>query len=265
MRADAQSLKTGTTMQRLLTIVARKEVPEAAKDLDVYDFACNVRLSRPVEAIGAGRAASNRKVTWRGLAMSGRWISVLVLWAGLSVGECAMGQSAPPAPAQSSGGTQNAAPAQSSGAGQAVRTKRRTQAKVASPSQPATQVIPLETAPPSPPTPPAVVARQKAEDERLLRQQQAESAQAAQVTNREVEQAQKQRDAVQREIRIQDAPGPAQTGVVPAAGPPRLPVNADDRIQDAPGPAQTLPPVAPAPANPSTSAPGTPPVAPPEE
>ncbi len=106
----------------------------------------------------------------------------------------------------------------------------------------AVQVIPLESAPPSPPTPPAAEAQQKAQDARVLEQQKQESAQAAQVTNRQVQQAQKQKDNVQQEVRIQDAPGPVQTGVVPAAGAPVAPVNSDSRIQDAPGPAQTLPP-----------------------
>jgi hypothetical protein len=77
----------------------------------------------------------------------------------------------------------------------------------------------------------------------LLLQQQAQSAQAAAIQNQVVQQAEKQRRQIQDEVRIQDAPGPAQTGVVPAAGPPVAPVNADDRIQDAPGPAQTIAPL----------------------
>ncbi len=101
--------------------------------------------------------------------------------------------------------------------------------------------IPLENAPPSTPASPAAVAQQKAVDRKLLEQQQAQSAHDAQITNQQVQQAQQQRDSIQKEVRIQDAPGPAQTGVVPAAGAPVAPVNADDRIQDAPGPAQTLP------------------------
>jgi hypothetical protein len=67
-----------------------------------------------------------------------------------------------------------------------------------------------------------------------------------------VQQATQQQQKVQNEVRIQDAPGPAQTGVVPGAGVPVAPVNADDRIQDAPGPAQTLPPL-PATTQPSPS------------
>jgi hypothetical protein len=63
------------------------------------------------------------------------------------------------------------------------------------------------------------------------------------VNNQQVQQVEKQQQAIQAEPRIQDAPGPAQTGVVPAAGVPVAPVNADQRIQDAPGPAQTLPPL----------------------
>ncbi len=61
------------------------------------------------------------------------------------------------------------------------------------------------------------------------------------VNDQQVQRAQQQLDSRQNEVRIQDAPGPAQTGVVPAAGAPVAPVNADTRIQDAPGPAQTLP------------------------
>jgi hypothetical protein len=113
------------------------------------------------------------------------------------------------------------------------------------------EVIPLESAPPSPPPSPTTEAAQKAADQRLLEKQERQSAQAAQITNQQVQQAEKQQESVQKEVRIQDAPGPAQTGVVPAAGPPALPANADQRIQDAPGPAQTLPPpVQPQPASP---------------
>jgi hypothetical protein len=104
----------------------------------------------------------------------------------------------------------------------------------------ADQVIPRESQGASAPSPDETAA-QRAADQRLLKQQQAQSAQAAAVTNQVVEQAEKQQQQMQKEVRIQDAPGPAQTGVVPAAGPPVAPVNADDRIQDAPGPAQTLP------------------------
>lgn len=122
----------------------------------------------------------------------------------------------------------------------------RSQARKTPGRQAAVKVIPLETAPPSAPTSPAVQAQQKAQDARLLEQQKQQSVQAAQITNQQVQQAQKQQESVQKEVRIQDAPGPAQTGVVPAAGPPVAPANAGQRIQDAPGPAQTLPPLAPA-------------------
>ena len=119
-------------------------------------------------------------------------------------------------------------------------TRRKTTSQPAQTS-PKLQAIPLEAEPPSPPTPPAVAAQQKASDQKLLQQQEQQSAQAAQLTNQQVQQAQKQKDQIQNEVRIQDAPGPGQTGVVPAAGVPVAPVNADQRIQDAPGPAQTLP------------------------
>ena len=86
-------------------------------------------------------------------------------------------------------------------------------------------------------------AQQRAADQRLLQQQQATSAEAQRITDQQVKAAQKQHDQLQNEPRIQDAPGPPLTGVVPAAGAPVAPVNTDQRIQDAPGPAQTLPPV----------------------
>ena len=113
--------------------------------------------------------------------------------------------------------------------------------KKAQPARKKTVVIPLETAPPSPPASPAVEAQQKAADQKLLEEQKRQSEQAAQVTNQQVEKAQKQQENVQKEVRIQDAPGPVQTGVVPAAGAPVAPASGDQRIQDAPGPAQTLP------------------------
>lgn len=104
-------------------------------------------------------------------------------------------------------------------------------------------------------------AQRRAADQRLLQQQQAASAEAQKITDQQVKAAQKQHDQLQNEPRIQDAPGPAQTGVVPAAGAPTAPVSSDQRIQDAPGPAQTLPPIAsPTPAQPGTVPPvGTPP------
>jgi hypothetical protein len=130
--------------------------------------------------------------------------------------------------------------------------KRKRPAKPA--TAPAVQTIRMESAPPTPPAPEPTAAQQKADDQKLLQQQQQQSAQAAQVTNQQVQQAQKQKDSIQNEIRIQDAPGPAQTGVVPAAGPPVAPANSEQRIQDAPGPAQTLPQL-PAPAATPVTAP----------
>ena len=112
-----------------------------------------------------------------------------------------------------------------------------------------TQRIPIESTPGTPATPATAAqeTQQKAQDARLLQQQQAQSAAAAQVTNTIVDKAQKQQDKAQSEVRIQDAPGPAQTGVVPAAGAPVLPApNTSQDIQDAPGPAQTLAPAQPA-------------------
>jgi hypothetical protein len=68
-----------------------------------------------------------------------------------------------------------------------------------------------------------------------------------------VQRAQEQHQKIQNEERIQDAPGPAQTGVVPASGPPVAPTQSDSTIQDAPGPSQTIP--KPAPAQPSSTPP----------
>jgi len=107
-----------------------------------------------------------------------------------------------------------------------------------------TQAIPRETAPPTASTSPDAVVEtpeERAADQRLLQEQQAQSAKAAAINTKEVKQYDQQQQTVQNEVRIQDAPGPAQTGVVPAAGVPVAPVNADQRNQDAPGPAQTLP------------------------
>jgi hypothetical protein len=134
--------------------------------------------------------------------------------------------------------------------------------KTTTTARPATERIPLESASPTPPSAAAKQqeAQQHAADERLLQQQQAQSAAAAQVTNQIVQTAQKQQDKVQNEVRIQDAPGPTETGVVPAAGPPTVPAaDKSQDIQDAPGPAQTLAPaLAAQPATPSAT-PVTPP------
>jgi hypothetical protein len=105
--------------------------------------------------------------------------------------------------------------------------------------QSARKVIPIETAPPDAPVPAS--SQQKAADQTLLHQQQAQSDRAAQITNVQVQKAQQQQEKVQGEVRIQDAPGPVQTGVL-SGGAVASP-NPDQRIQDAPGPAQTLPPV----------------------
>lgn len=109
-----------------------------------------------------------------------------------------------------------------------------------------TQTIGIETAAPTAATAQSRrrAAAQNAADQRLLEQQQAQSAEAGRVNDQIVKTAQQRQDRLQREVRIQDAPGPAQTGVVPAAGTPVAPASSDStdtRIQDAPGPAQTLP------------------------
>lgn len=146
------------------------------------------------------------------------------------------GQSSTAAP-----GASAANPPTASSATTKKRTARRPAVK---PSR--TESVPPQSAPTGQPHSADAEAEQKARDQRLLEEQKRQSAQAAEVTNQQVERAQRQQESVQQEVRIQDAPGPAQTGVVPAAGPPVAPPNADQRIQDAPGPAQTLPPSVPA-------------------
>jgi hypothetical protein len=160
------------------------------------------------------------------------WVGCLVMAAmAVGAGVC-RGQSSTPAPGPSSANPHPAtAPAK----------KKPVAARPTGKPAGTTEVIPLESAPPSPPPSPAAEAEQKAKDQRLLDEQKRQSEQAAQITNQQVDKAQKQQDSVQKEVRVQDAPGPAQTGVVPATGPPVVPASGDQRIQDAPGPAQTLP------------------------
>ena len=157
------------------------------------------------------------------------------------------------------------------GQGQSTATSATTPATSSSPATRAharrihrarttkTSTIARESAGPSAPAS-DISPEQRAKDQALLQQQQARSAHAAVVTNQVVEAAQQRQMQQQNEVRIQDAPGPSTTGVVPGAGTPVAPVNSDDRIQDAPGPAQTLPklPVtAPATSAPATTTPAT--------
>jgi hypothetical protein len=102
------------------------------------------------------------------------------------------------------------------------------------------QRIPIESAPPSQVTPatPAQDAAQRAQDATVEAQARARSAADAKVTNQIVQKAQERQDKVQSEIRIQDAPGPAQTGVVPAAGPPVVPATTTQQT----APVTTTPP-----------------------
>jgi hypothetical protein len=100
--------------------------------------------------------------------------------------------------------------------------------------------IQRENAPPSAPAPDETT-KQKTADRRLLRQQEAQSANEEQQQNTVLQQVEARRAEQQNQVRVQDAPGPAQTGVVPAAGPPVAPINNGRDIQDAPGPTQTLP------------------------
>lgn len=170
--------------------------------------------------------------------------SVLMLGVLVIVLAVAKGQSAPqqtPQPA--------VAPTSSTVAAKPKAVKPSAAKSATTPAPAKVQRIPLESAPPTAGTAATAAreAQQKAADQRLLEQQQAQSAAAARVTNAIAEKAQRQQDKVQNEIRIQDAPGPAQTGVVPAAGPPVVPAKSSSQdIQEAPGPAQTLAPAQPA-------------------
>jgi hypothetical protein len=109
------------------------------------------------------------------------------------------------------------------------------------------QRIPIETA--SPATPTAVEAAQQAQqraaDQKLLQQEQEQSDKAAQINNAIVEKAQKQQEQMQKEVRIQDAPGPAQTGagVTPQVGMPTVPTGLNSQgIPPQPAPAQSISP-----------------------
>jgi hypothetical protein len=85
-------------------------------------------------------------------------------------------------------------------------------------------------------------AIQREQDGQLLLRQRADSQRQQQEQERDVQQWAKTVQAQQDEPRIQDAPGPAQTGVLPGVPPPGQPSDEEEqRIQDAPGPAQTIP------------------------
>ena len=168
------------------------------------------------------------------------FVPALLLGVAACVGNTARAQTGSP-------GVQTAqnAPATAQPAYAATKKKSTSRKKAVS-----VQTIRMETAPPIPPSSAAKIteAQQRAADQKLLAQQQAASDRAAQENAQQVRRAQQQQQRVQNEVRIQDAPGPQQTGVVPAAGPPVAPsANPEQRIQDAPGPAQTLPPVRPVP------------------
>lgn len=125
------------------------------------------------------------------------------------------------------------------------------------------RVIAMETAPAASPAvtanASATAAQQRATDQQILQQQQARSDKAAQVNDQIVRTAQKQADQRANETRIQDAPGPAQTGVVPAAGPPVAPVNTS-----APNAPRIVEPPTSPPSVPPSQLPATPQSAPPQ-
>ena len=104
----------------------------------------------------------------------------------------------------------------------------------------ANQAPPANTQPSTPPQSAEELQRQK--DAALLKQQQADSLRQQREQEAAVRRRAKQVQEQQNEPRIQDAPGPAETGALPGYPPPP-PRNDQDapRIQDAPGPAQTIP------------------------
>jgi hypothetical protein len=100
-------------------------------------------------------------------------------------------------------------------------------------------------------------AMQREQDERLLRRQQADSQRQQQQQEQAVQRRAKEVQAQQDEPRIQDAPGPGETGLLPGMPPPpSQPSNGEEqRIQDAPGPAQTIPAPQPSQQQPQPEAP----------
>ena len=168
-----------------------------------------------------------------------------VLVAGSLAGGASMTQTTAPVQA---GQTSAAAPSTSTSTAAKRRAARRAAARARANGQ--TEVIPMERMPANsgaaqPPAPSD--AQQKAADQRLLQQQQAQSAKDAAVNGQVVKQAERQQDKVQGEVRIQDAPNAAP---VPPVSPVQTVPQADQqRIQDAPGPQPTQNPV---PATPST-------------
>ena len=140
------------------------------------------------------------------------------------------------------GSAQTQGPAVVSGTAPAASTTAKKKAKPSAANP--VQQIQVESAPPTPPSASATAqeAQQRAADQQLLKQQQEQSDKAAQVNNAIVEKAQKQQDSIQKEQRIQDAPGPAQTGagVTPQVGLPAVPPAGQSQdIQNVPG--QALP------------------------
>ena len=139
----------------------------------------------------------NRLRCWAGVAALG-------LLTGAGVGQSAgTGQSTTTAPAATGAASSSSA---------TTAKRPRHQHRVSSQRM---QVIPRETAPATPSTSPGAATEtpeQRAADQRLLQKQQAQAAQAAAINSQEIKQYQQQQQTVQNEVRIQDAPGPAQTG-----------------------------------------------------
>ena len=182
---------------------------------------------------GRGRVRTAHPAHPNGLGdgMRNGWMRNGLLVIGLGAGLSLVGA------AQSTQAGPQMAPATPTAAKKHVRRRRvRTQTipvEAMSPARPATTQ-------PSPQANAAAEAQQGAADARLLQQQQAQSDKAARINDEQVRRAQQRQDAVQNEVRIQDAPGPAQTGVLPGTPAPQQQPQQTNPQQT--NPQQTTPP-----------------------
>lgn len=139
---------------------------------------------------------------------------LLVLFAASTLTLDARAQQTGPTPAQTQASTQTATPATPA----TTRRRRRTT------TQPRTTVQPQQT--------PAQKARQRANDQRLVRQQEANRERMQQENDHQVSKVISDQMKQQAEPRIQDAPSYTPPAPLPGTSAP----NPDQRIQDAPGP-----------------------------
>jgi hypothetical protein len=107
----------------------------------------------------------------------------------------------------------------------------------------AAPVVQMPSAAPQPD--PQLAARQRLQDQRLYERQEAASQKAQRELDVEVQQSQKAQDDMQAEPRIQDAPGPAETGAPPGFLGEPAPGQEAPRIRDSPPPPSQTQPVQP--------------------